>query len=682
MGRLLRLLPLLPGRAARRLRDRLSWLRIPLLHRLIKYPSFAPLLRGAEPGPLYFDPARRAQICDVWRDAFGSPDSLVAAADRICEHVFDLLGSGPTPVGETIDWHADFKSRGRWPAHRPLARREIVDLGRRRDIKVPWELSRFQHASILGRAYWLSGDEKYAVEFARQIRSWLKANPWGRGPNWACAMEVAIRAANWALAYGFFGYSPSLDERMREQLFRSLWEHGCYIAHNLERGRVNGNHYIADLAGLFVVGVFFGGCGARWRDFALRELFSQMRSQVLADGVDYEKSTAYHRLVLELFTCSFILAQRCGLKIPDDVAARWEKMFEFAAAYTKPDGTVAQIGDADDGLFYRLGSPAIDFRDHRYLLSIGAVLFDRPDLARAADGWSEEALWLLGPKSRARFAELGRQPAPPAGCAAFPDSGFYIVRSGDNWAIIDAGDNGMSGVGAHAHNDTLSFELCVGGVSFVVDPGAYVYTADAHWRNRFRSTAYHNTVMIDRQEIHPINEQWLFALPDAGRVRVIRWEPDGDVIVFEGEHDAYARLKQPVVHRRRIEFHVGSRTWLVEDAFEGTGSHWFESRLHFAPGANIQPSGTSMPDARSSGIAIPDARSQGSSPHRAQFHAELPGTRLEVTAGSEVEFGAAVEDGWYSPSYGVKTPIKVLVFSWEAATPCRLALQMRASRLT
>ena len=39
---------------------------------------------------------------------------IVQAADRICEHSFDLLGSGIVKLGWPIDWHADFKTGHRW----------------------------------------------------------------------------------------------------------------------------------------------------------------------------------------------------------------------------------------------------------------------------------------------------------------------------------------------------------------------------------------------------------------------------------------------------------------------------------------------------------------------------------------------------------------------------------------
>jgi len=61
---------------------------------------------------------------------------------------------------------------------------------------------------------------------------------------------------------------------------------------------------------------------------------------------------------------------------------RLEKMFEFILYYTKPDGMAPQINDNDDGRLHILaGYGNWERKDHRYLLSVGASLFNRPDLS-------------------------------------------------------------------------------------------------------------------------------------------------------------------------------------------------------------------------------------------------------------------------------------------------------------
>jgi len=95
-------------------------------------------------------------------------------ANLICEHVFVLLGSGPkklSPEGkkyQPIDWHSDFKHGYRWDPktfYRDICYGHIKGV----DIKVPWELSRFQHLNALGQAFILTKNGKYSDEFSKQI---------------------------------------------------------------------------------------------------------------------------------------------------------------------------------------------------------------------------------------------------------------------------------------------------------------------------------------------------------------------------------------------------------------------------------------------------------------------------------------------------------------------------------
>ncbi|MBC7544539.1 MAG: hypothetical protein H7338_17595, partial [Candidatus Sericytochromatia bacterium] len=198
-------------------------------------------------------------------------DDIQARAKRILAHEFDLVGSGPVILGPTVDWLSDWVTGHHWPAahwHRIDAH-----VGNGTDIKRPQSLSRFQHVPLLAQASWLSGDGVYALEFARQVESWLTANPLGKGPNWVSAMDVAIRAANWI--YGAWAFRRSaLPQSFWEHLFRALHDHGTFIRSHLQDTEVRGHPYVADLTGLLYLGALFGDIpqGKAWWEFAYREL--------------------------------------------------------------------------------------------------------------------------------------------------------------------------------------------------------------------------------------------------------------------------------------------------------------------------------------------------------------------------------------------------------------------------
>ena len=243
---------------------------------------------------------------DVIRALYSGPyagerEVLRRRVERILSHEFDLLGSGPTALGPEIDWSRDFKSGRTWE----LVHSETIDvaeLSRETDIKVPWELSRCQHFTALGRAWVIERDPRLPAELEAQVRSWIRRNPIGMGVNWACTMDVALRAVSWIWALGLFDDAP-LSDAFREEMLLALYRHGLWISEHLESGEVNGNHLLSDALGLVACGTVFRDSaeGRSWLGLGSGLLEREVRFQVGEDGVDIEASVAYHRLVLEIF---------------------------------------------------------------------------------------------------------------------------------------------------------------------------------------------------------------------------------------------------------------------------------------------------------------------------------------------------------------------------------------------
>ena len=219
--------------------------------------------------PVFFvEPGQKQKVIATLETKFPSVrENTINAAEQICAHIFDLLGSGESSVNEAndepenyrkIDWHRDFKSGERWNPQVFYTDTEIIK-GNGSDIKVPWELSRFQHLPTLGKAYWLTSDEKYAREFVNEISDWIYSNPPQFGVNWNCTMEIAIRAVNWIWGYYFFKDSLQVSREFLLKFLKSLLVHGRHIRSNLERNwrGVNTNHYLSNLVGLVYLGVMF-----------------------------------------------------------------------------------------------------------------------------------------------------------------------------------------------------------------------------------------------------------------------------------------------------------------------------------------------------------------------------------------------------------------------------------------
>jgi hypothetical protein len=163
--------------------------------------------------------------------------------------IWQLVESEYTP----IDWHLDFKSGYRWSEscwYRRIRYSHLPGV----DVKVPWELARMQHLVQFAWAYGLAAagepdfasPDRYMSEFRNQILDFIATNPPRFGVNWNCTMDVAIRAANWLIAYDLFRAGGAVfDEAFEAELRRSVYQHGQHIVANLEWQRDwRSNHYL------------------------------------------------------------------------------------------------------------------------------------------------------------------------------------------------------------------------------------------------------------------------------------------------------------------------------------------------------------------------------------------------------------------------------------------------------
>lgn len=608
-------------------------------------------------GAFFLRPADREEWTASFRARYPREgDGVVAGAEASLRHEFDLLGSGPIRLGSPLPWHTDFKTGREWPLQfcRDI---EYLELERPSDVKVPWELSRAQHLPGLGEAYWLTGDERYAAEFVAEVDDWIARNPLGYGVNWACAMDVALRAVSWMWAFYFMGDAKACaDEAFRRRFIRSLYMHGEFVSRNLETSDINGNHYLSDAVGLVFLGVLFRDTegGARWRAMGRDILVREMPAQVYADGVDHEGSIPYHRLVLELFLTGYLLLERDGGDVPAACWNRLERMLDFVAAYSRPDGSVPLVGDADDGRVQKLGQQGLN--DHRYLLSACAARFGRADHKAAAGQYWDEAFWLSGPRGAAAFDALPVTPVTHAP-AAFPDGGFYVLRNASTHLCVDCGDVGMRGRGGHGHNDSLSFDLFMCGHRVLADCGAFVYTASREWRNRFRSTAFHNTIQVDDQEINRLVEpNALWQLHNDAVPTDVRWRFSADGQFWQGSHTGYRRLPEPCAPVRAIWLDAARPLVAVADRVEGAGRHRATWRWHLDPDCSAAIDG---------GDCRIDVGSQ----------------QLWMLPAGTVPGELRLEDGWASSGYGVKRPTQVIVLESEGALPITFSYLFAEARL-
>jgi uncharacterized heparinase superfamily protein len=636
----------------------------------------------------YFDrEAASENVRHLERVAPGWTERVVADADRLRQGLVRLLGDDAFDIrahaaasGERrapIRWHDDVFSGYHWDP-RTFYRQVPFPYGEA-EAKVPWELSRFQHLPTLGMAYLATGLEEYAHEIVSEVQEWIDSNPVGRGINWVCTMEVAIRAVNWLWALQMIAGAAPMTDAFVTRFLASLVSHGNHISKNIEvyEGGITTNHTVADYVGLVYLGLLLPELddAAAWADTGLRGMVESMAAQIGPDGVDFENSIPYHRLVLEMFLDVYLLALRHDRPMPEPYRASLERMLEFVWHYTRPDGLAPLVGDSDDGRLQILSDYfGWDPQDHRYLLGLGAAVFERDDfaaLAAGAPGAIEQAVWFLGPRGSKRLEQPG--PVPERESRAFPASGRFVMRIGGHYAIVSTDEVGSAGLGNHKHNDIFSFELCVDGVPIVVDNGSFLYISDPVWRDRFRATSAHSTLVVDGSEQNHMVGPFDMRL-DA-RVSVADWSSTSELDFLDASHSGYERLAQPVTHRRRFWFRKEPFAWLVMDSLQGRGTHPVESYLHFAAGgelAGVTDQATRRAQEIEETLASLEASAGMTEGFEAHSSAALTYRNQDTTVLIvPVNWSAmTAEHGWASPRWGRR----------EKAPAIRLAGQLAEGR--
>ncbi len=509
---------------------------------------------------------------------------LVTRADKISDHRFSFFNLEDCYLGDPIDWNKDHDSGIKTPMRfsTSIDYRDFKVAG---DAKVVWEPNRHQQLVVLGRAYRVSGNIRYAQEIVKQIESWLEQCPFGMRMNWRSPLELAIRLINWIWAFDLIQDSGAVTPEFKAKLLRSMYFHLWEITRKYSFGSSANNHLIGEAAGVFIATSYFQDLqnADKWREDSHKILEREIIAQTYPDGCTREQAFGYHLFVLQFFLLAGIVARKIEKDFSEAYWKRLEKMFEFSAAMIE-GGPPTMFGDCDDGYVLDLGG---DKDDLYGLLSIGAVLFDGPDFKELAQGYSEPTFWLLGPSSRETFDAI--QVGSNGGSLisrAFPDSGYYLLQSGQKGSgdeisvLFDCGDLGYKSIAAHGHADALSFTLRAFGKDIFVDPGTYDYFSYADWRNYFRSTKAHNTIAVDDSDQSVMLGPFMWG--HRGKGRCIDWNQTLEGIKVVGEHDGYVRLKDPVMHRRTLDLDTGSRILTIRDEIMAKGSHEIGINFHLS----------------------------------------------------------------------------------------------------
>jgi hypothetical protein len=585
---------------------------------------------------------------------------LTRAADEILAGNLSYFNLERYPLGNPIDWHRDHSS-GISSSRKLIQRIDYRDFAANGDCKQVWEPNRHHQFVVLARAYSTTNEVRYAEALLRQMSAWIADNPYGYGMNWRSPLELGVRVINWVFALELIRESGLLYGARWEAIYRMIHIHCWEIYRKISKGSSANNHLIGELAGVFVAASYLPDLpGARQMITECRSsLVREIERQAFEDGCNREHALGYQFFVIQFYLISGLVGRWTGNDFPPAYFSRLHAMFEFVAAVAEA-GPLPMFGDQDDGYVLDLGDSA---QDVAALMGIGRELFDLSDVGRQLATRSESTYWLLGQVSDGVPEGSGAHKGSPS--VAFPASGYYQLQSrrGRNSISLffDCAELGYGAIAAHGHADALSFTLRAHNEYLLIDPGTYDYFTYPAWRDYFRTTAAHNTVVIDGFDQSDMQGPFMWG--KRATALCLEWKTDERHSTVTGEHDGYTRLADPVVHRRTLtlshdEFHCS-----VVDRLIASGDHLVNVYFHLGPLCEVR-------DLLPSGLVIDVNR-------RFKFVLRLdPRLEVETLRGSEKPIA-----GWYSPGYHRKMPITTVIGTMRSSGEVTLEHRIEVERV-
>ncbi|QNU66806.1 alginate lyase family protein [Ruminiclostridium herbifermentans] len=424
----------------------------------------------------------------------------------------------------------------------------------------------------------------YYNEFKRLIENWIDNNPIGYGDGWH-PYTISLRISNWISVYPIFQDELKKDLDFDKKIKESIQLQYVYLKSNLEKD-VLGNHYFENIKALIIGSIFFND--SEIQEKFKKELLLQLDEQILEDGMHFELSPMYHKIILEdLIKITHWLKND---SIYERLIIYIQKMIDVMYSLEDNFGKTPAFNDSADGIS----------KDYKSLLTACAKHFN------------------LKPRFKSNLE----------------NSGFYILKNNNSKLIFDTGDICPSYLPAHGHCDALSYELSVNNRPLIVNLGTYKYES-GEWRDYFRSTKAHNTVMISNKEQSQFWGSFRVAkrIKEVGRKQFLY----KDIKFYAGKYTSY----HGYTHKRFIG-KLSDNIFIILDSVEMVSDTCVKSYLHFLPGAIIE--NINKTESNRNIVSI-------------TFDQEI--VKIATIGVNEID----IEQSWYSGQFNVKEENKAIVFS-------------------
>jgi len=551
----------------------------------------------------------------------GALHRLKTEVDQLKSGNLLFFNSFYLPLGPGYDWQTNPDSGFRYDPQQHWTKIKDLDPANG-DIKYVWEKSRFTFLYPLIRYDYLGGEDQSAYVFA-QIRDWIAQNELNRGPNYVCSQEISLRVLNWTFALHYYKESPALTEVVFSRIIQSIYWQARHVAANIDFSRiaVRNNHALTECLCLYLIGLLYPAFpeSAAWRQRGKRWLEEEGLYQIYPDGSYLQFSTNYHRVVIQLFTWAFFLAEANGDRFSEPLHERLRQSLDLLYQLQDlPTGHLPNYGANDGALFFRLNS--CEYRDFRPQLNALYFFFHRKPLYGPGP-WQED-LWWYGQRVTAE----GQNPEIPQATQRYPHGGFYVLRNPEKFAFIRCGNH----PDRPSQADNLHLDLWLNGINLLRDAGSYQYNTTPELLHFFTGTASHNTVQLGDYD----------QMQKGGRFIWYHWsgaegasvtETD-EWVIFEGTVRVYGHVHPAIRHTRRVQQHKRRPEWLVEDT-----------------------------------LTVPALPALQALPRKQLWHPHPQfwdlGFRIQSTDGAGNFLRAQTREAWYSPGYGVKEPAPQVWFA-------------------
>ena len=420
----------------------------------------------------FFDHKERVEIANLINTKFPTrKDAYTSSADVYLKHEFDLSGTKMT-LGSNINWRA---------------------CGTK--VECASVLNRFGWLKYLGRAYWFSGNEKYAKEFVSITNDWINDN---RVPTYQTrngvepweSLSSTVRIMSMIEGYNYFCDSANLNVDFHMKFFSSVYDHGNYLRIGVSKDNYSGvgnNWAIFEAQGLATVALMFPEFkdASQWRKAAFDLLKNHAAKEFYSDGAYIEITPGYHNSMVLAYLSIYQLAQKNGISFSISDAT-FKEMFYWLAKLQNPARKIPSFADSG---YSTEGN-------YRNTLARGALVFNDPVLKYLSlNSANEEMLWYHGKNVFDDYASISKK-EPSFKSVKTANTQLIVMRTGwantDKYLFFDCAPFGSSG---HSHSDALNVAAYSGSTAIITDSGVCSYDDPA--AQYYQSYRAHNVAVIN-----------------------------------------------------------------------------------------------------------------------------------------------------------------------------------------